>query len=242
MQVEPYTALASIYDDVMDYVDHEAWADYIDHLLDEHELEPKSALELGCGTGLFAQALLRRRSMHYTATDGSTDMLTIARERLSDRVVTRQLVFPGPAGKTTVDLCLLLYDGLNYLLTQKRLQELFDQVKSMLAPGGVFVFDQSTPANSINNAEFFEDEDELGNGSYVRRSSYDEETGLHTTRFEIATDDGDFEEEHVERAWPYGVVRTLLTESGWRILGAYDGFSFDEAHDEAERIHWIVTP
>ena len=242
MQVRPYSVLARVYDDVMDYVDHEAWADYIDHLLDEHETEPANVVEFGCGTGQFARHFLARRNVKFTATDGSADMLSQATERLDGRAKTLEVTYPGPAVPGgPYDVAILLYDGLNYLTTEDGIRGLLAQVKASVAPGGLFVFDQSTPANSINNAEFFEDEDELDEGSYVRKSAYDEETRMHTTRFELTLDDGVFEEEHVERAWTKEEIEGLLTEAGWRVQAAYDGFSFDPAGDDAERIHWVAT-
>lgn len=248
MHVEPYTVLAGIYDEVMDYVDHEAWADYIHHMLDEHEAEPRLVLELGCGTGMFAEEFLRRRRVDYVATDGSVEMLAVARERLPDSVTTAKLVYPGPGltaetmGGRLADACILLYDGMNYLLTEDDVEGMLAQVRGMLAPGGILIFDQSTPANSLNNAEFFEDEDELEEGSYKRSSHFDAETGLHTTVFEISTPAGSFVEEHVERAWTLDTIRAVLQRTGWTELSAYDGFSFDPADGEAERIHWVVQP
>lgn len=242
MQVRPYSALARVYDDVMDYVDHEAWADYIDHLLDEHDAEPAKVVEFGCGTGQFARYFLARRAVAFTATDGSPDMLSQATERLDGRATTLDVTYPGPAVPGgPYDVAILLYDGLNYLTTEEGIRGLLAQVAASLAPGGLFVFDQSTPANSINNAEFFEDEDDLDEGSYVRKSAYDEETRMHTTRFELTLEDGVFEEEHVERAWTMQEIQGLLAEAGWRVLAAYDGFSFDPAGDDAERIHWVAT-
>lgn len=248
MHVEPYTVLAGIYDEVMDYVDHEAWADYIHHMLDEHELNPESVVELGCGTGMFAEEFLRRRHVSYVATDGSEEMLAIARQRLPESVSTVRLVYPGPPlaeavmGGQRADACILLYDGMNYLLTEQAVEGMLNQVRGMLKPDGFLVFDQSTPANSLNNAEFFEDEDELDEGSYKRTSHYDPETERHTTVFEITTPSGAFVEEHVERAWSFDTIRGVLERSGWTILAAYDGFSLDPADDEAERIHWVVRP
>lgn len=248
MQVDPYTVLAGIYDEVMDYVDHEAWADYIHHMLDDHEIDPEVVVELGCGTGIFAEEFLRRRRATYVATDGSDDMLAVARQRLPASVRIQKLVYPGPSleaagmGGRLADVCILLYDGMNYLLTEEAVEGMLAQVRGMLTPGGVLIFDQSTPANSLNNAEFFEDEDDLEDGSYRRTSHFDVETGLHTTVFDISTSAGSFIEKHVERAWTLDTIRALLARSGWTEVAAYDGFSFDPAGGEAERIHWVVRP
>ncbi len=86
--VKPYTALADVYDVAMDHVDYEGWADFILHLIadeaDEADAAEKpnpSILELGCGTGLLTEQLLVQSDHFVLATDGSADMLRIARDR-----------------------------------------------------------------------------------------------------------------------------------------------------------------
>lgn len=245
--VTPYSALAPLYDDVMDYVDFEAWADYMDHVLDEHEKEPRTAAELACGTGQFARHLLARRPLTYTATDGSEAMLTCARRILGDRVHDfRQVRFPGMEFQDLMqtgapfDVVFLLFDGVNYLLDKEEVVMLLKQVTSILSPGGVFIFDQSTPTNSINNASFFEDDGTSEAGSWLRQSSFDEADNIHTTRFELTTPGGTFEEVHRERAWSRRDMEQMLLAAGLRVLAAYDGFSLDAADNDAERIHWVV--
>ncbi len=81
-QVEAYTALASIYDGVMDHVDYEEWAGYVDALLALHAPDADRVLELGAGTGRLAEQLASLRQMRLTLTDGSAEMLELAGQRL----------------------------------------------------------------------------------------------------------------------------------------------------------------
>jgi len=133
-----------------------------------------------------------------------------------------------------------LFDGVNYLLKEEEVVATLREVRSLLSPGGVFIFDQSTPANSINNADFFEDEGESDAGSWLRQSTYDEVDCIHTTRFELTTPEGTFEEVHLERAWNMEDMQRMLGEADLDVLAAYDGFSLDPADESAERIHWVV--
>ncbi|MBE2185740.1 MAG: class I SAM-dependent methyltransferase [Rhodothermales bacterium] len=238
----PYSVLARGYDLVMEHVDYAEWADYVHELLQKHGTgSVKTILELGCGTGAFAGQLQPQGPYRYTATDVSEAMLTEARDLLDDdgdirfeHADFREFQISEP-----VDAALLLYDGLNYLVTDDDVHALFDAVSAALKPGGLFLFDQSTPANSINNAAYFEDEGEEEGFAYVRRSAYDPATRLHTTTFEMETPEGRFRENHVEKAYTLDEVRALVSER-FAVVAAYDGFTFKPATEASERIHWVV--
>ena len=51
---EIYTHLAKVYDEVMKDIDYEDWADFIDEIIQNHNDEAKTILELACGTGSLA--------------------------------------------------------------------------------------------------------------------------------------------------------------------------------------------
>jgi len=237
---------------VMDHVDYEGWADYILHIFEMHSDKEDTPdlhiLELGCGTGLFTSELLIQTQARILAADNSTSMLDWAEKRLkeqSDRVQLCQLDFESGwdsfHADDSVDAILLLYDCINYIQSAEGLAKLFAGVKGRMNANSVFIFDQSTPANSINNAEFFEDEGEVDGLSYTRKSSFDPESRLHTTEFEIQTGDGVFQESHVQKAWTQNEIQVAIDEAGLVVTASYDGFSLDQAHDESERIHWVLV-
>lgn len=249
--VNAYSALALVYDMVMDHVDYEGWADYILHIVEEHSDKEDSSdlhiLELGCGTGLFTAELMEQTKAFVSAADNSSHMLEWASKRLQSnerRVALHQLDFETGWDEfhtdRPVDVVILLYDCINYVRTEKGLGQLFEGVSRQMKPDSLFVFDQSTPSNSINNAEYFEDEGEQGNISYTRKSAFDVESRLHTTEFEIETPDGAFHENHVQRAWTRQEILHEIEKAGFSLIAAYDGFSLDDAHDESERIHWVL--
>ena len=247
-QVEPYTELAPLYDFVMDHVDYEAWADYVDTLLDMFGDEVTRILELGGGTGVFAEELLALRRARYVLTDLSEAMLSVAASRFkddADSVSVKTLDFTRFAPSDVVqsdpfDAVLLLYDGFNYASTDDEARTLLDAAAGSLREGGVFIFDQATPVNSENNAEYFEDSGTLGEHSYHRTSAYDAESRMHVTTFEIDGPGGTYKERHEQRIWSYEEAAGLIADSPFDVAAAYDGFSLDPAHGEAERIHWIL--
>lgn len=253
--VTPYSSLAVVYDAVMAHVDYETWADYVLHLIDEFgwDGEPEGSpaptagmhvLELGAGTGLLTEELLDQTDWTMVVSDGSASMLAEAKTRLAgmnQRVTFQHLDFSEPwASAGDFDCQLLLYDGFNYLLDTDEVESLFKSVKKAGRPRGLLVFDQSTPHNSINNADFFEDEGESGTLRYHRKSHFDVEVGIHTTEFEISGPDGVFQEVHRQRAWTRAQVIDLLAGANLEVIASLDGFSLDPAHDESERVHWVV--
>jgi len=245
---DPYSALAAGYDAVMAHVDYPMWAAYVQSLVRRHHPEAASVIELGCGTGAFAVAFQpfgpSPDGYAYRAFDGSEAMLEVARAtaRQAGRPVDfarhdfREAV-PGAAA----DLVLLLYDGLNYLLDEADVAALFRHVRDALAPGGLAVVDQSTPANSIHHEDGFDDEGETDAFAYVRTSRYDADARLHTTTFTLEDDAGrQWTETHVQRAYTMEEVRPLIEAAGLEVVAAYDGFDVEPADEHTDRVHWVL--
>ena len=239
----PYTALAAGYDLVMRHVEYELWAEYAHRLLRKHHQEVQSILELGCGTGSLALALQPLGDYDYIATDGSEEMIRVARRKAeTEEVPIRFGVADFSAFEVDepVDAVILLYDGMNYLLKAEQVASLLQHAYAALRSGGLFLFDQSTPANSLNNQNDFEDKGRAPNFSYVRHSRYDPDAHLHTTTFELTVRDATFREMHVQRAYTLSEVQAFVTASPFDKLAAYDGFSTAPATATSERIHWVL--
>ena len=241
--VRPYEALASVYDLVMDHVDYEEWAAYIRSLLADFHAEPETVLEMGCGTGSFALEFDRLLDCTYHATDGSPEMIRVAREKASlfgadveFSVAQFSSLDPEPA----YDLILLLYDGVNYLLTASEIEKTFRRVLSALRPKGMFIFDQSTPANSVNNADVFEDSGKGGHASYVRRSRFDVETGLHHTSFDLVIEGEAYREHHVQRAYTVEEMTDIIRRAGFEVVESFEDFTRTPASSASERVQWLL--
>ena len=239
----PYSALAAGYDVVMAHVDYDHWAAYAHERLQAHHPDLRSILELGCGTGSLALALQPRGPYRYRATDGVPEMIRVARRKAEVAglpIAFDVADFTDFEVDEPVDAVVLLYDGLNYLLETERVTALLNCAYAALKPGGVFLFDQSTPANSINNAEYFEDEGRAPNFAYQRRSRYDAAARLHTTTFDLNVGGEPFCEQHVQRAYDLDEIRALAQATPFDEIAAYDDFTTDPATDVSERIHWVL--
>ena len=239
----PYSVIARGYDLIMSHVDYDMWAAFTDDLLWLVHKNPVSVRELGCGTGTFAMHLQPLGDYEYTATDLCPEMVKVAEEKVKSAGLPISFGVEDFSNYTVEhphDVIILLYDGLNYLIEEEKVATLMQCTFDALKPGGVFFFDQSTPANSINNEEFFRDEGEMDGFSYVRGSEYNHATRIHTTTFEIHTEGQTFFEKHVQRAYTLDQVKKLVLKAGFSIEHVFDGFSSDAASESSERIHWVV--
>jgi SAM-dependent methyltransferase len=115
-------------------------------ILARHQIREGLVVDLGCGSGLWAQALARA---HYRVLgiDLSEAMIALARQRVPEaefRVASLfQAELPPCQAVTSLGECL------NYLFDagddRQRLGRLFRRVYRALTPGGVFVFDIAEP-------------------------------------------------------------------------------------------------
>lgn len=242
-EVPPYTALAAGYDLVMDHVDYREWGRYAHRILSEHVSEGAELLELGCGTGSLALELQPLGGYDYLATDRSEQMVRVARWKAQNRDVPvrfRVLDFSEVSVRDAFDAVILLYDGLNYLLELDEVRNLIGRVENVVRPGGLFLFDQSTPANSEADPSYFEDEGGTTGFSYRRTSRYDPDIRRHVTRFELEIDGRTYLEEHVQRAYTLDEVADVLDESALRVESAYDGLTRETADRHSGRVHWVT--
>jgi SAM-dependent methyltransferase len=240
--VEPYSALPSIYDAVMRHVDYAGWAEFVTELIDTYAPSSSRILELGCGTGELARHLLRGTGFQYQGLDASAGMIGVAREKLSEfpGVTVEIADFTEFEVRESFDVVLLLYDGLNYLLDKSAIGSMMRRVRRALSVGGAFIVDQSTPANSLNNADFFEDRGAVGEVRYVRESRFDADTGLHHTIFDIVQAGTRLREHHVQRAYEIGEIERAAIEAGFQVEAALDGLTTKHATESSERVHWVL--
>jgi len=242
--VRPYSALAPLYDQIMAHVDYDRWAAYLVSLCRRFGKPPRRTLELGCGTGNLTFRLSSTLKGSYLATDYADEMLEVARkkpESVNKNIQFETADFRRLRINGVFDLIVLAYDGVNYLVEQDDVTGLLEGVASRLDHGGIFLFDQSTPANSINNLAYFDDRWESDGASYVRSSHYDIERRLHTTQFDVRFGGKRAHEVHFQRAYDLREMELMLKLSSFRVDGCFDAFSLAPATDQSERIQWVLS-
>lgn len=114
-----------------------------DRLRAHAAVEPRSILDIGCGTGNLTLEL-SRLGYQVAGLDRSAEMLAIAREkaargRLPVDLIEQDMRRPYPVAP--VDAVTCFYGVLSHLLSPEDLRRCFAAVHGALAPGGVLAFD-----------------------------------------------------------------------------------------------------
>jgi len=250
-ETQIYSVLAEVYDSLMSDVNYELWADFIDEILMEHHPEPVHLLELACGTGSMALSLEELECYNITATDASGNMIRKAKEkaeRLHSNIRFEVMDFLSIDIDREFDAVIMAFDSINYLHQKKQILRLMDQVKNVLKPEGIFIFDFTTPRNSVKSIRYLNNE-KGSNGStfqYSRTSRYNHKMKIHTNEFVIKEIDKKnqseqiFRESHKQRIYTLKQMKEIIDESNFSIVAAYDGFQLKPAKNRSLRITMVL--
>ena len=141
-QVEAYSRLAGLYDEIVVDPCHDRWASFLHEVWSADPEGVRFVLDLCCGTGLLADRLISR-GYRVVGVDASDAMLAIARERLGPDVELRRMTLPELAVRGVFDAAVCTFDGFNYL-TPDEFRVTIAEVAHRLRPAGWLVFDLHT--------------------------------------------------------------------------------------------------
>jgi len=246
MDNDPYINFASIYDQIMSGVDYEAWADYVEDLLNYFDTHPESIVDLACGTGA-STFPFRKRGYKVTGVDISSQMLKRASQIASEKKLEvkfyqqdlRELNLP-----EEYDLALLFQDGLNYIIDETDLAQTFLQVYNILKPGALFIFDLTRPSlrPTHESSTAWADEEDF---TLIWDSSYkaeDETWSIKLTVFQ-KLDSGlyqKFQENHQEKDHDPDLVHELIDAAGFKLLGLNKSFTFSASDGNDVKLTFIL--
>ena len=125
-------------------------------------------LELGAGNCKLAEFVSAKYKNFY-ATDISLSMLKSSKKKKLNRICCDMTELPF---KSEFDFIFSNFDGVNYILKQKSLSRLFNEVFNLLKKEGVFTFDVSLERNSLNFVESKSIEGRSNGYSFRRISHY----------------------------------------------------------------------
>lgn len=248
-----YSTLAEIYDVLMKEVDYEAWADFIDEIIQTHHPDPVSILELACGTGSLSLSLDELQCYDILATDKSPSMIRKARQKAKRqgadvRFTEMDFLDIRPEGKE-FDIVLSLFDSVNYLQKPEDIRKLLAEVKKVLKPESLFIFDFTTPRNSIKAIQYLHNEKGYAQNHYrfFRKSRYDPHQQIHYNEFNIEKLDKNHEsvqkrysEKHRQRIYTLKEMLDIVGGSGYNIVAKYEDFDLIEATDNSLRITMVL--
>ena len=235
-----YENFARVYDELMDNVPYEEWAQFILNLLQDRKITEGLVLELGCGTGKL-MTLLGKAGFDMIGVDNSVEMLQIAREKTSQDFLyllqdMREFELYGTV-KAVISVC----DSVNYITKKEELRKVFQLVNNYLDPEGLFIFDFNTEykyRELIGETVIAEDREDV---SFIWFNEYDEESHLNDIDLKVfVQEEGDiyrkFQEEHIQRGYTLDEIKQLLEESGLIFLEAYEEYTMQAPQSDSGRI------
>jgi 2-polyprenyl-3-methyl-5-hydroxy-6-metoxy-1,4-benzoquinol methylase len=156
-KTEIYSVLAHLYDTLMADVDYEMWADFIDEVILTHHSNPGDVLELACGTGAISLSLANLDEYELTATDFSVAMIEKARQKAAEQEADIQfhtMDFTDIKSTKSYDIIFSVFDSVNYLHSSDEIKKMLNGCWDILKPGGLLIFDFSTPQNSLEAVDY----------------------------------------------------------------------------------------
>lgn len=235
VNVKPYDLVATIYPDLMSEVNYKRWAKYI-YQLTKNYIQPDAAvLELASGNCSLA-SILKKYYKNIICTDLSLQMLR--QSSFDKKIVCSMIQLPF---NNKFDLIFSSFDSVNYLLSQNKLLDLFNQVYNCLNDRGIFTFDVSLEKNSYNHQKDSKLKGKKGPLKYTRESVYDEKTRIHTNIFFLTDKYGNvFTEVHKQKIYNFNTYFELLDNAGLYVLNCYHAFTMRDAADNMDRIQFVV--
>ncbi len=236
----PYSALAEVYDGMMEHVEYGRWADFVDSVFHRHGRSIQCVCELACGTGTMAVELARR-GYDVTGSDASPSMIDAARRKSKHEGIELNLHVSDMrrfADSRSFDAVLCLYDSVNYLLHEAEIRELLENTQRLLTTRGLFIFDVCTEANSLEH--FHQRYERDSRHDYVRRSTYDRSERIQVNEVMLRRKGRWFKEVHRQRIYPLTFWEALIAQSPFLLVASYDNLGFGAASESSERVHYIL--
>lgn len=241
--MEAYKALASSYDRLTNDVDYEAILDFYWQILEREGLNPRTAVDLACGTGSIG-LLLAGQGLRVTCVDRSEDMLTVASAKaqaLSDPPVFVCQPLQALRLPRGVDLAVCALDSLDYITDPGDCAEAIRRVYKALNPGGIFIFDVNTPEKlrAMDGQIFLDEDDDV---YCVWRGEFDEEMNICSYGMDLFQRKGKHWvrsfEEHREYAYSREQLLTFLRDAGFSHIEVYGDRRFELPCEGEQRMYF----
>ena len=238
-----YHQLAASYDRLTGDVDYEATAAFYFEILAREGLQPRTAVDLACGTGSIA-AILARKGLEVLGVDLSEEMLTVAQQKTQDMENPPRFICQPlqelwlPRG---VDLAVCALDSLDYITDPEDCREAIRRIYKSLNPGGIFIFDVNTPEKlrAMDGQVFLDEDDDV---YCVWRGEFDEQTNICSYGMDLFQRHGDVWhrsfEEHREYAYSAVQLKEYLKAAGFSRIEVYADRLFEAPREGEQRIYF----
>ena len=236
--MDAYHELAKSYDRLTNDVDYEATVAFYYDILKREGLNPRTCVDLACGTGSVT-AILVENGLQVTGVDLSEEMLTVASQKAPGAWFIcqplQELKLP-----RAVDMAVCALDSLDYITDPKDCEEAIRRIYKALNPGGIFIFDVNTPEKlrAMDGQVFLDEDDDV---YCVWRGEFDEETNICSYGMDLFQRAGDVWhrsfEEHCEYAYSEEQLVGYLKAAGFTNIEVYADREFTVPREGEQRIY-----
>lgn len=244
--METYSSFASVYDNFMQDVPYQTWANNIIKILKKHNINSGLIADLGCGTANITE-ILHKYGYDMIGIDNSIEMLNIAIEKTGSDILylcqdIREFELYGTC-RAIISTC----DSINYILDFDDLLKVFKLVNTYLDNDGIFIFDCNTLykyEHILADNTFAENTDM---GSFIWENNFDNNTKLneYDLSLYIKIPESNLydrkNEFHIQRAYTLEELKAAIKLSGLEFLEVKDADTFDEINDFTERYLFTVS-
>lgn len=259
--MQAYSGFAEVYDEFMDNVPYEEWADRFDALIRRYSMpdspedgneEKKILVDLGCGTGVLTE-LMAGKGYNVWGIDLSPEMLAVAQEH---KASTGQDILYICQDMREVELpfqvpyCISACDCVNYLLTGDDLLAMFRSVHSSLLPDGLFLFDFNTLhkyRDVIGDTTIAESRE---TAAFIWENWFDPDSRINEYDLTLFTkkspEDPDSEEflrsieTHYQRGYTAEEMLSCAQKAGFRLLESMDADDNGPVRSDSERVLFVL--
>lgn len=256
--MDAYGRFAYVYDQLMEDMPYLDWVSFAKQVWDHSGNNPKTIVDLGCGTGNITIPLAEK-GYAVTGIDLSEDMLAVAHDKLEQRRKSSPQLREAQVRLVQqdmtkwemphqVDSVISFCDCINYLLTESAVIQTFEATYSALCSGGIFIFDVHHPNTFIRYDEgqpYVYDDVAI---SYIWTCDYEQsihqiehnlslfvqEGGEHSSRYQR------FEEVHIQRAYSIDWMIESLYACGFKQVNCYSDFTWEQPTEETSRLFFVA--
>ena len=240
--MDAYHELAVSYDRLTNDVDYEATVAFYNEILKREGLNPRTCVDLACGTGSVT-AILAQRGLEVLGVDLSEEMLTVAQQKAMELENAPRFVCQSlqelwlPRG---VDMAVCALDSLDYITDPNDCKEAIRRIYKALNPGGIFIFDVNTPEKlrAMDGQVFLDEDDDV---YCVWRGEFDEESNICSYGMDLFQRNGEVWvrsfEEHREYAYSQEQLIDYLKAAGFTHIRVYADRRFEAPREGEQRIY-----
>ncbi len=237
-----YRELAASYDRLTNDVAYEKVVEFYRQILQREGLNPRTAVDLACGTGSVAM-LLAKQGMQVIGVDISEDMLCVASQKTQDMENPPMYICQSLQNlhlAKAVDLAVCALDSMDYITDPADCRLAIQRIYKALNPGGCFIFDINTPEKlwAMDGQVFLDEDDDV---YCVWRGEFDRQSNVLSYAMDLFQRQGNVWhrsfEEHREYAYSAEQMVQYLKDAGFTAIAVYADRSFAAPVPGEQRIY-----